>query len=104
MRAQHLELIYSQFGLLYKVFPDAPRLILDKNTQISRPHADGIVGSMQMNLSDQLSNQLQQFSIEQIAASQTTVSGAPPTQTSDVHNVQLTNLKATQQPEKSKKQ
>jgi hypothetical protein len=30
MRAQQLELIYSQSSLLYKVFPDAPRSILDK--------------------------------------------------------------------------
>ena len=64
MRAQHLELIYSQFGLLYKVFPDAPRLILDKNTQISRPHADGIVGSAKTNPIDQLSNQLHQLSMQ----------------------------------------
>jgi hypothetical protein len=59
MRAQHLELMYSQSGLLYKVFPDAPRLILDKTRQRSGPHADGIVGSMQTNPADQLSNQLQ---------------------------------------------
>jgi hypothetical protein len=31
MRAQQLELIYSQYGLLYEVFPYAPRSILDKN-------------------------------------------------------------------------
>jgi hypothetical protein len=30
MRAQHLGLIYSQFGLLSEVFPDAPWSILDK--------------------------------------------------------------------------
>jgi hypothetical protein len=30
MTAQHLELIYSQSGLLYEVFLDAPRSILDK--------------------------------------------------------------------------
>jgi hypothetical protein len=30
MRAQQLELIYSQFGLIYEIFPDAPRSILDK--------------------------------------------------------------------------
>jgi hypothetical protein len=41
MRAQQLELIYSQSGLLYKVFPDAPRSILDKTRQRSGPHADG---------------------------------------------------------------
>jgi hypothetical protein len=30
MRSQQLELIYSQFGLLYEVFLNAPRSILDK--------------------------------------------------------------------------
>jgi hypothetical protein len=56
MRAQQLEMIYSQYGLLYEVFLDAPRLILNKTRQISGPHADGIVGSAQMNPVDQLSN------------------------------------------------
>jgi hypothetical protein len=96
MRAQQLELIYSQSGLLYEVFPDAPRSILDKTRQRSGPHADGIVGSVQMNPTDQLSNQLQQFSIQQTTTSQTTGSVVPPTQKSDVHSVQLTNPKATQ--------
>jgi hypothetical protein len=44
MRAQQLELIYSQSGLLYDIFPDAPRSILDKTRQRSGPHADGIIG------------------------------------------------------------
>ena len=37
-------------------------------------------------------------------ASQTTAFAAPPTQTSEVHSVQMTNPKATQQPEGKKKQ
>jgi hypothetical protein len=65
MRAQQLELIYSQSGLLYEVLPDAPRSILDKTRQRSGPHADGIVGSAQMKPVDQLSNQLQQLAIQQ---------------------------------------
>jgi hypothetical protein len=48
MRAQQLELIYSQSGLLYEVLLDAPRSILDKTRQRSGPHVDGIVGSVQM--------------------------------------------------------
>jgi hypothetical protein len=54
MRAQQLEMIYSQSGLLYEVFPDAPQSILDKTRQRSGPHADGIVGSAQTNPVDQL--------------------------------------------------
>ena len=37
-------------------------------------------------------------------ASQTTILAAPPTKMSDVHTVQLTNPKATQQPDGNKKQ
>jgi hypothetical protein len=103
MRAQQLELIYSQSGLLYEVFPDAPQYILDKAKHKSGPHADGIVGSTQAKPTDQLSNQLQQFSIQQKMTNQTPSSVAPPTQTSYVHNVQLTNPKANQQPEGKKK-
>jgi hypothetical protein len=104
MRYQHLELIYSQSSLLYKVFPDAPQSILEKNRQRSGPHADGIVGSTQTKLIDQLSNQLQQLSIQQTAANQTTDLDSPPMKMSDVHSVQSTNPKATQQPDKKKKQ
>jgi hypothetical protein len=104
MRAQQFELIYSQSGLLYNILPDAPRSILDKTRQRAGPHADGIVGSAQTKPAEQLTKQLQQLSIQHSAASQTTALAAPPTQTSEVHSVQTTNPKATQQPEGKKKQ
>jgi hypothetical protein len=104
MRAQQFELIYSQSGLLYNILPDAPRSILDKTRQRAGPHADGIVGSAQTKPAEQLTKQLQQLSIQHSAASQTTALAAPPTQTSEVHSVQMTNPKATQQPEGKKKQ
>ena len=49
MRSQQLELIYSQSGLLYEVFPYVPQFILDKARQNFGPHADGIVGSTEEN-------------------------------------------------------
>jgi hypothetical protein len=52
MRAQNIELIYSQYGLLYKVFLDASRSILDKTRHKSRPHAGGIISSAQENPTD----------------------------------------------------
>jgi hypothetical protein len=64
MRAQQIELIYSQSSLLYDIFPDVPRSILDKAKHKSGPHADGIVGSTQAKPTDQLSNKLQQLSIQ----------------------------------------
>ena len=96
MRAQQLELIYSQSGLLYEIFLDAPHLILDNTRHRAGPHANGIVGSSQINPIEKLMKQLQQLSIQHTAASQTTALAAPPTKTSDVHTVQLTNPKATQ--------
>jgi hypothetical protein len=104
MRAQQLELIYSQSGLLYDIFSDAPRSILNKTRQRSGPHADGIIGSAQTKPVDPLSNKLQQLSIQQTTANQTSGSTAPPTQKLDLHNVQMTNPKATQHPDGKKKQ
>jgi hypothetical protein len=49
MREKQLELIYSQSGMLYEIFMDAPRSILDKAKQNSRLHVNGIVGSAQGN-------------------------------------------------------
>jgi hypothetical protein len=104
MRAQQFELIYSQSGLLYNILPYAPRSILDKTRQRAGPHADGIVGSTQTNPTEQLTKQLQQLSIQHTTTSQTTALAAPPTKTSEVHTVQSTNPKATQQLEWKKKQ
>jgi hypothetical protein len=56
-----------------------------------------------MKLIDQLSNHLQQLSIQQTTTSQTTGSTVSPTQNLDVHSVQSTNLKATQWPDEKKK-
>ena len=104
MRAQEFELIYSQFGLLYNILSDAPQSIMDKTRQRVGPHADSIVGSAQTKPTEQLKKQLQQLSIQHTAASQTTTLAAPSTQTSEVHTMQSTNPKATQQPEGKKKQ
>jgi hypothetical protein len=104
MRAQQFELIYSQSGLLYNILPDAPRSILDKTRQRAGPHADGTIGSAQTKPIEQLKKQLQQLSIQHSVASQTTALVSPPTQMSEVHFMQTTNPKATQQPEGRKKQ
>jgi hypothetical protein len=104
MRAQHLEIIYSQSGLLYEILTNVPRSILDKTRQRVGPHVDSIVGFVQTNPTEQLTKQLQQLSIQYTAASQTIVLAAPPTKTLNVHTVQLTNRKATQWPEGKKKQ
>jgi hypothetical protein len=88
MRAQQLELIYSQSGMLYEILPDAPWSTFDKTKLKFGPHADGIVGSTQSNPTDQLSNQLQQLSLQQTVASQTSSLTSPTTQMLEVHSVQ----------------
>jgi hypothetical protein len=64
MRLQQIELIYSQYGLLYDILLDVPSSILDKDKQNYRPHVDGIVGSKQGNSTNLLSNKFQQLSIQ----------------------------------------
>jgi hypothetical protein len=59
MRAQQLELIYSQSSLLYEIFPDVPCSILDNTRQRDGPHAYGIVGSAQTKPAKKLMKQLQ---------------------------------------------
>jgi hypothetical protein len=58
-RAQQLELIYSQSGMLYEIIPDAPRSTLDLTKPKSGPHVDGIVGSSQRKSINMISNQMQ---------------------------------------------
>jgi len=88
MRVQQLELIYSQSDMPCEIFPNASQSILNKAKQKFGPHADGIVGSAHGKSNDMLSNQLQQFLIQQTVASQTSSSVVPPKQISDVHNAQ----------------
>jgi hypothetical protein len=45
-RAQQLDLIYSKSGILYEILSYALRLNIDPMKLKYRPHADGIVGSI----------------------------------------------------------
>jgi hypothetical protein len=96
MRAQQLELIYSQSDMLYEILPDAPWSTLDKDKQKSRPHANGIVGSAQSKPTYLLSSQLHELSIQQTMANQNPSSTASVTQMSDVHSMQMINPKGNQ--------
>jgi hypothetical protein len=71
MRVQQLELIYSQYGMLYEILSNAPQSILGKAKQKFGPHANGIVGSTQGNSIDLLSNELQQLLIQQVVSNHT---------------------------------
>jgi hypothetical protein len=64
MRVQKLEWIYSQSNMLYEIFLDAPWSILNKAKKKFGPHADGILGSTQVNSIDLLSNKFQKLLIQ----------------------------------------
>ena len=61
-RAQQLDLIYAQSGILYDIIPDAQRSNHDPKFKPS-PHADGIIGSTSTKFVDQVTHQMQNFSL-----------------------------------------
>ena len=63
-RAQHLELIYSQSGILYEIMPNEELLNIDLQKLKSRPHVDGIVGSSQIKFTDLVYDHMKQLSIQ----------------------------------------
>ena len=46
LRAQHLDLIYSQSGILYEIVPEEPRPSHEAEKPKPGPHTDGVVGSV----------------------------------------------------------
>ena len=57
-RARQLELIYSQSGVLNKIFPEAPHSNLDLAKSKLDPHGDEIIGMIDSGTTNLL-NQLQ---------------------------------------------
>jgi hypothetical protein len=102
-RAQQLDLIYAQSGMLYHLLPDAPRSTYDPRKN-PRPHADGIVGSANVKSTDSVTNQLKELSLSQSAGGPASSVSSNPTQSADVHSVQSsTNPNGNQQPGGNKK-
>ena len=56
-RAQQLDLIYAQSGLLYEIIPNAPRSNFDPKFKPG-PHADGIVRSTSTKPTDSVTKQV----------------------------------------------
>ena len=91
-RAQQLELIYSQSGILSKYLPNAPGSKVDVAKLKPGPHTDGIVGSVDTNTLNLL-NQLQQLSLQTASNNQVTSSNPTASQTSSINVVQSANPK-----------
>ena len=45
--AQYLDLVYSQYGLLYDIIKDVPHPSLDPSRPTSFGHADGVIGTLE---------------------------------------------------------
>jgi subtilase family serine protease len=80
-----LDLIYSQFGMIYEIIFYAPWSKYDprKNPE---SHADGIIGSTNSKTADLVTNQLKDLSLNQYAIGQAMTSFAP-TELENVHFV-----------------
>ena len=64
LRAQQLDLIYSQSRILYEIIPKASRPIQNVEKPNPRPHADGVVGSVNSPTVESLDKQLHQLSFK----------------------------------------
>ena len=64
LRAQQLDLIYSQSGILYEIIPEAPRPTHDAEKPKPGPHADGVVGFVNSPTVESLAKQLHQLFIK----------------------------------------
>jgi hypothetical protein len=61
-RAQQLELIYAQYGMLYHLLLDAPWSTYNPRKKPG-PHADGIVGAANVKFVDMVTNHLKELSL-----------------------------------------
>ena len=85
-RPWQLELIYSQFGTLQKILPDAPRSKFNLAKPKPGPHADGIVGPIDANTMNLL-NQLYQLSLQTTSSNQAAPSTPTPSQPTSINFV-----------------
>ena len=100
-RAQELDLIYAQSGLLYEIIPNAPHSSFDPKVK-PRPHVDGIVGCASAKPADSVAKQVSKLSINQSASGQS-MALSQPAQMVSVLSVQSSDQKGNQQPGQNKK-
>ena len=64
LRAQQLDFIYSQSGILYEIIPEAPRPAHNAEKPKPGPHADGVVGFVNSPTIESLAKQIHQLSVK----------------------------------------
>ena len=104
LRAQQLDLVYSQSRVLYQIFPNAPRAETDPTKPTPGPHADGVIGST-ANAVSQVANAMGQLSLHSngLTAHSSSPSAQKSTPPSDILSVQKATTKGGQQPGGKKK-
>jgi hypothetical protein len=102
-RTQQLDLIYAQSGMLYHLLPDAPRLNYDPRQKLG-PHANGIVGTANVNFVDSVKIHMKELSLNQFVGGPTSFVSSNPYHSTDVHSVKSSaNLNGNQKPGGNKK-
>jgi hypothetical protein len=102
-KAQQLDLIYAQSGMLYEILLDTPWSNYDPRQNL-RPHADGILGSANVKYVDSVTSHLKELYLNHSIGGIASFVSSTPTQSTDVHYVQSsTNLNGIQQPGGNKK-
>ena len=99
IRAQYLDLVYSQLGTLYDLIPNAPRPTNDPSRPAPEPHSDGTIGSVSTPSSS--TTTVKKKSSTPPRATLSNVSNAksdpPPSQYSEVNSVESSQEKYQQQ-------
>jgi hypothetical protein len=85
-KAQQLDFIYAQYGMLYTILPDASRSNYNPRKNYGL-HADGIMGYTITNSIELVMNQLKELSLIHYVVGQALSSSSTPTQSTNVHSV-----------------
>jgi hypothetical protein len=89
--------------MLYQILPDVLRSNYDPRQNLG-PHVDGIVGSANVKSIDLVTSHLKELSLNQSARGPNFFVSSNPTESTDVHSVQLsTDPNGNQQPDRNKK-
>jgi hypothetical protein len=85
-KAQQLDIIYTQSGMLYQILSDASRSNYDPR-QNHGPHADGIVGTDNVKSIDSMTSHLKELSLNQYTRGPNSSVSSNPTHSVDVHSM-----------------
>jgi hypothetical protein len=86
-KAQQLDLIYAQSGMLCEILPDALSSNYDPRQKLG-PHADGIIGSSNVKYADSVTSHLKELSLNQVVGGPASSVSSTPTHSTNVHSMQ----------------